>query len=59
MMTTTVGEVVEMLDEHPDDLERVGDCNRQVSARQTSSWTAGSGGELSQPHVGEDGQQRL
>ena len=59
MVTTAVGEVVEMFDEHPDDLERVGHCDGQVSAGQSSSRTAGSRGELSQPDVGEDGQERL
>ena len=59
MMTSAVGEVVEVFDEHPDDLERVRHGDGQVSACQTSSWTAGPGGELGQPHVGEDGQECL
>ena len=59
MRAAAVGEVVEMLDEHPDNLEGVSLGEGEVSHRHPGPRAARLAGELSQPRRGEDGQQTL
>ena len=59
LRAAAVSEVVEVLDEHPHDLESVRHRDGQLGAGQTRPGAAGSAGELSEPHTGEDVEQRL
>lgn len=54
MMTSTVGEIMKVLDKHSDNLESVRHRDGQVTAAQTCSRAAWSGRELGEPHSGKN-----